>query len=181
MAIFSLARAETGARGKPSLIGGGARKNPRILNAQNRVLTSCTWFCYTYWEHQCSPSERRKEDDSIYAPRSGLSPGRWGVNQRTSMRQHSSGQRACAHTPRPVHAEDPGDKLQLLMYEKRTVTILPRAERHTVQAPALPRNPAPAAGQGTLTAHTTQSCCMQLQQTNAPIAALRKRVRRGER
>jgi hypothetical protein len=44
-----------------------------------------------------------------------------------------------------------------------------------------PPQPGSAARRATLTAHTTQACCMQLQQANAPTAALRKRVRRGEK
>ena len=50
--VFVSARAETGARGKLSYEG-GARKKPQFVS-KNRILSWCTWLCYTYnWEHQC--------------------------------------------------------------------------------------------------------------------------------
>lgn len=79
------------------------------------------------------------------------------------------------------HLSHPGPNTGTYLLCRTRRTYYCRSLYQTRARPALPHNPVSAARRATLTAYTTQACCMQLQHANTPTAALRKRVRRGEK
>ena len=79
------------------------------------------------------------------------------------------------------HLSHPGPNIGTYLLCRTRRTYYCRSLYQTRARPALPHNPVSAARRATLTAYTTQACCMQLQHANTPTAALRKRVRRGEK